>query len=379
MELSPKTPWDLAPDGPAPLTENREADTVVVGGGFTGLALAYHLKRLAPRREIVLIEADRIGAGASGRTGGVLMNGTSSDDYPGTDRAIAAISETIHREGISCELRLPGCLEMDRQGNSNGRPVWNDQGPLAPVGTVAGGDFHPTLFLQGLKSAARRWGVTIAEKSPVIDLSANGRIVLQTPTGRVVAGQAVFATNHQFLKPLQIRCGFTPYNTYAIATERLSPSLLAEIGWGRELPFYTLSLPFLWGRTTLGGRIIIGSGLSTFPKIKAEMLEQLEERFHSLHPALETVKVEYRWWGPISIPHDWTPKILTSPADPSILYLGGYAGHGCALSHLFAERTAAFLAGDATALKEFSWAREAHGTPFDRAIAKIGLKVANYL
>lgn len=359
MENRPRTPWEITGNREPffkPLKGELQAEITVIGGGFTGVALAYHLKCLSPKMQVCLLEAERLGAGASGRTGGILMNGTASDEFPGTDEAVPSLTRTIREEKIECELRENGCHEMDRKGDGKW-PFFEDYGRLRPVNTTAGGDFHPTKYLRHLSQRAAQRGVFFCEDSPVFELKTDGGLEVITAGGVVRADWVVATTNTRLLPLLGIAGELTPYQTYAIASEPVSRETLAEAGWGDERPFYTLSMPFLWGRTTEEGRILIGAGLSPIRKVKAEMLEHLEERFHNLHPAFERVKVEYRWWGEICIPHDWTPKILTSPLHDRILYLGGYAGHGCALSHLFAERVASYLAGNRGALELFRWAR----------------------
>ncbi len=371
MGTDGKNMWDLEKTRFNQFEGMAEAEVTIIGGGLTGLTLACHLKRYAPKKTILLLEADQIGSGASGRSGGILMDGTASDDYPGTDRAVDSLRELIEREAIDCELRTNGCFEMDRQPRWNGeRPIFNDSGRLGPVQTVSGGDFHPQKFVTGLARRIADRGGSLFERSPVVAIDPGPVTQVLTPGGVVKTEWLISATNTDLWQQLKIENQFTPYSTYAIASEPLSRSCLAEIGWGEELPFYTLSLPFLWGRTTLEGRVVIGAGLSPIKKIKVEMLEELEERFHNLHPALQGVSIEYRWWGPIGIPHDWTPKILTSPLHPKILYIGGYAGHGCALSNLFAERTAAYLAGEEGALEIFSWAQSPSPRllPFSRTV-----------
>lgn len=359
MNTVSQTPWSLKETlSFPPLSEEREVDLTIVGGGFTGLALAYHLNRLDPKMRVCLLEAEKMGSGASGRTGGILMNGTASDDFPGTEEAIEAFTKTCQIEQIECDLRMNGCYEMARDGSDKvKKPRWRDEGFLEPVNTVAGGDFHPQKYLNGLVRSVTKRGIPVYEKTPVVMIQREPYLKVITPLASIQTKWLLLATNTDLLSETGLKSEMTPYQTYAIGSEPLSREILHEIGWEEEKPFYTLSLPFLWGRTTVEGRIIVGSGLSSIRKIKAEMFETLTERFHNLHPALENVKIEYHWSGPICIPHDWTPKIRTAPGAPQILYLGGYAGHGNALSQLFAKKVAEWLTGDREALRKFSWAQ----------------------
>jgi glycine/D-amino acid oxidase-like deaminating enzyme len=166
-----------------------------------------------------------------------------------------------------------------------------------------------------------------------------------------------------------------PKLTFAIATAPMSKKKLAEIGLGRQ-PFYTEDLPYLWGRQMKNRRLIFGSGLvpgwgqpapgrsgTRRPSNKAEpvwhgleqvdvrrgeaaeRLRALEKRVRGLHPGLKKVRVTHRWGGPILLTKDFLPVFRTHPKSNRIVVLGGYSGHGVALSVYLGKWAADHLAG----------------------------------
>ena len=122
-------------------------------------------------------------------------------------------------------------------------------------------------------------------------------------------------------------------------------------------PSYTNDLPYLWGRLLHGNRVIFGSGLvdvSNWRELmeidvrsgKAlELLDKLENRVRHLHPALLDVQITHRWGGPILITEDWRPVFELHPRSAKAVVLGGYSGHGVALSVYLGSWAAEFLLG----------------------------------
>lgn len=364
MTPSPSCLWDETQRPPYPaLKSDLEADFLIIGGGLTGLSLANYLARQAPRAKTVLIEARRIGFGASGRTGGVVMPGTAVDLLPGTEKAHLFLENFLKEEGIECELRLHGCWVVSRNEKKN--PLtslkWQDSGRLRPVKQVEGGDVHPGMLLSGLARRAEKKGVLIFENTPAAGLEISGKAAVRTPGGRIRAKNLVLATNAFQLENWEHGARFFALNTFALATEPVSKDLLEQAGWKDERPFYTSELPYLWGRVSRSGRIVMGSGLDRYRENPDErtalsLLDDLERRFHGLHPAFERVKITHRWWGPILMARDRNPRILQAGKDPGVFFIGGYAGHGVAASHLLAYHLARHLTGDPKALESLSWA-----------------------
>ena len=151
-------PWEVdfrPPSLPMP----SKVDFAVVGAGFTGLAAAAWLRLLAPGKSVVLLEAGRIGAGASGRTGGMTLAETAAGDLPGLGDVLAGLKNILAKLGEAsgqrlaeaCELQLHGAWEIGRSGGRADSPIqWKDSGDLRVVNEVPGGTLHPAKLVAGL-------------------------------------------------------------------------------------------------------------------------------------------------------------------------------------------------------------------------------------
>jgi glycine/D-amino acid oxidase-like deaminating enzyme len=144
-------------------------------------------------------------------------------------------------------------------------------------------------------------------------------------------------------------------HTIALATEPLADAVLESIGWGTRTPFYTLDLPYLWGRVTVDGRAVIGAGLIGHGDVEnarvdsaeaRHLFDGLERRIVNLHPALQNVHITHRWMGPLCLTNDSKPLIAAVDADRRVLVATGYRGHGVALSARVGKLLAAVLAGE---------------------------------
>jgi gamma-glutamylputrescine oxidase len=311
-------PWDR--DGPIsvrdPCDIPKRPTVAIVGGGLTGLSTAYHLAKLGVRS--VVLEAGIVADGASGRTGGLVLEGTAVGPLASVDSCVAGLSKLVTAEQIDCGLHLPGCWEIEhRREPSSSTPdlsilPWTDAGKrIAIAKLVAGGTLEPARLTLGLARAAVAAGVSIYENAKVTDIrinypseepsavaatthnpAAEGGDEISRPfdisisvAGEVLhPGWVVIACN-AWLGALLPTPTATPPNephrprsdsmsatvgntpsissclTFACATEPLSQAQLHEVGLDERIPFYTSDRPYLWGRVTNDRRIIFGSGL----------------------------------------------------------------------------------------------------------------------
>lgn len=350
-------PWqiDFAPEA-RPLPD--EVDIAIVGGGFTGLAAAAWLRRLAPEKAVAVLEASRLGAGASGRTGGVALGETAAGDLPGLGDVLGGFAATLEGLGVECELRLDGVWEIARLSARADSPIaWQDAGTLRLANEVPGGTVHPGKLVSGLARAAHQRGAILAEHTPVRAVALGQPLTLELPQGRLRAHQALFATNAQALE-LSGLAGLTqPKFTLAVVTAPLEETALEAIGLGRRKAFYTLDLPYLWGRVMADRGVVFGSGLVHLEDWReldsldiasgepAELVAALERRVRGLHPALGSVEFTHRWGGPILFGNLWRPIFARHPRAPQALVLGAYSGHGVAQSAYLARWAAEALLG----------------------------------
>jgi gamma-glutamylputrescine oxidase len=333
-------PWriDVAPpDLPPP----SRCDVAVIGGGFTGLSSAYHLARRGAR--VALLEARTLGAGASGRTGGIVLEGTAAGPLDGVERCLEALAGVVEAAAIDCDLRLPGCLELEHRVQP-GRlpPVWRDGETWLCVGdTVPGGTVDPGALVGGLARAATAAGATLHEDAAVDAVEAGRPVQVHGPRGTVVADQVVLALNAYTPALLDLPVRLDAALTLGVCTTPLDPAAIAALGLAGGRPFYTLDLPYLWGRTLADGRLLLGAGLvmageraiSDVPLDPdgTASLARLAERIRRFHPALRDVAVRERWGGPIAFTPGRTPVLGRVPGAPQLIVSAGCGGHGIAL------------------------------------------------
>jgi glycine/D-amino acid oxidase-like deaminating enzyme len=395
-----KTPWTIAFRAKGARLPDK-VEVAIVGGGFTGLAAAAMVKRLAPEKSVLVLEAERVGNGASGRTGGMVLAETAAGNLPGLGDVLKHYRKILRELGVKVDLELPGVWELARGPRSmEGKPVhalahspieWNDLGTLRVVKKVPGGSVNPGKVVSGLAKAAQDAGAQISERTVVekLEFANPVRVYVhgQRPGSRgverkvVAVEQVLIATNAGSVELgdelLMGREPAEPKLTFALATARLSKKQLREIGLESGRPFYTVDLPYLWGRLLDDGGLIFGSGLvpgwgesmrdesrkkkaAKFSKEKlwsglervdvragdaAERLASLETRVRGLHPALEKIRVTHRWGGPILITREFMPVFRRHPRSAHVIVSGGYSGHGVALSVYLGARAARVMAG----------------------------------
>jgi gamma-glutamylputrescine oxidase len=379
-------PWGAPPwtvdFRPVPRALPDHVDFAIVGGGFSGLSAAAWLRRLAPGRSVVVLESASLGDGASGRTGGMALSETAAGNLPGLGDVLAGYKKILRALRIRSRLTLPGVWELGRSAPAakgsgpagKHSPInWNDSGELKVVRRVPGGTVDPGKVLAGLARAAENVGAQIVEHAEVRALDFSNPLRLQVRRklrGRILhkeirAEQVLLATNAFSLELSGLQAAAAPKLTFALATAPLSAAQLKALGLGSRRPFYTIDLPYLWGRLLESNSVIFGAGLvpayvgppSSFPlggrSIKnaarnlrrydvhkgeaAARLRWLEDRVRRLHPALANVRITHRWGGPILLTEEMHPlfRWLTPKGHPrskQVMILAGYNGHGVALS-----------------------------------------------
>ena len=378
-----KTPWKVN-FHPATHDLPEQVDFAIVGGGFTGLAAAAWLRKLDPQRSVLVLEAATLGEGASGRTGGLALAETAAGPLRELGDVLAGYKRILRALRVDSGLQLPGVWELGRSSSQKNSPIsWSDSGDLRVVRRVAGGVVDPGRVVAGLARAAEKAGAQIVERAQVrrIDFSNPLRLHAQVGNHRRVkrktiqAAQILLATNGFSLELQDARQPAAPRLTLALATAPLSRKQLKAIGLSPGRPFYTVDLPYLWGRAFAANRIIFGAGLVPTPGSftalfrdshrersranatshlyrfdvrkgeSAERFRWLENRVHQLHPALKSVRITHRWAGPILLTEGMLPIFRTHRRNKNILVLGGYNGHGVALSVYLGKWAAEALLG----------------------------------
>jgi len=323
----------------------REVDFAVAGAGFTGLAAAAWLRRLAPDRSVAVFEAGRIGAGSSGHTGGLALAESAVGDLPGLGDVLRGFRRILADLDVECDLDLRGVYELAHNRALADSPVdWSDGGPLRVAGTVPGGSIDPGKLLSGLARAAHGSGAQIFEQASVEGIKFARPLEMTVAGTPVRANRLLVATNAMSLELGGLAGRAEPKFTLAAATAPLAETDFKALGLGERRPFYTVDLPYLWGRFLPNGAIVFGSGLvhlndwrelNSLDVSKGQaalLMERLIARIRALHPVLRRVRIMHHWGGPMLVAREWRPVFSRHPGLPDAIVLGAYAGHGVALS-----------------------------------------------
>jgi gamma-glutamylputrescine oxidase len=336
-----KSPWHADPGlAHAPLRERVEV--AVIGAGLTGVSAAYHLARRGVG--VALLDAGAVGTGASGRTGGLVLEGTAAGSLDGVASCVDALRHVVDEAEIACDLRLGGVWEVEhRRGPSPCKALWPDGDTMLCIaGTEPGGSVDAGALLRGLALAAHCAGAAIHDHVAVEHIEPGGVTVLRTSAGVVRAEQVVVALGAYVRSLVPLPVSLTPALTLALATAPLSDAALGDMGLGTRMPFYTTDLPYLWGRVVADGRLILGAGLvhpadgdvrslTLADTPVREALCRLESRVRGLHPALARTEITARWGGPIAFRRGAVPIVSRLPESPPVIVCAAYAGHGIAL------------------------------------------------
>jgi glycine/D-amino acid oxidase-like deaminating enzyme len=323
----------------------KEVDFAIVGGGFTGLSAAAWLARLAPKKSVALFEAETFGAGASGHTGGMVLAETAGGDLPNLGDVLAGYQEILQQLEISCDLILPGVWEVARRNSPTPSPIsWSDSGEVRIVKELPGGTVDPGKVVSGLARAAELKGALLFENARVDHVHFEQPLRLSVDGKLLRAQKILFATNAQSLELGALEAKGEASFTLAIATEILTTEQLDVLGFASGKPFYTLDMPYLWGRLLPNNQLIFGSGLVHTEDWRelsildisrgeaAERMANLERRVRGLHPLLENIRFTHRWGGPILFTPDMVPVFARHPRSANAVVLGAFSGHGVALS-----------------------------------------------
>lgn len=349
-------------------------DFAVVGAGFAGLAAGAWLRVLAPGKSVAVLEAGRIGNGASGRTGGLVLSESAAGDLPGLGDVLAGLKKILRKLRVESDLLLPGVWEIAHSDHAersdNERPLkgrspiqWRDfdSREIRVTGTVPGGTLDPGKQVSGLARSAVSLGAVIAENCAVSKIEWTNPPTLHLTGGHLRAEKILLATNALSLEISGLaKSAIQPKLTLAVRTAPMSEKALKEIGLGVRKPFYTIDFPYLWGRVCSDRSIVWGAGLVDAPKSgeledvdvskgqAAEMFASFEKRVRGFHRGLSEARFTHKWGGPIAFRENFRPVFAHHPKSKDGIVLGVFAGHGVALSVYLGAWAAEVLLGRKT-------------------------------
>lgn len=368
----------------APLDGSTDAEVCVVGGGYTGLSAAIELARKG--YSVVLLEAYKIGSGASGRNGGVLGTGQRKDQdelesWLGMDDArkmwqIACDANQLVRDriaefNIDCDLKDGELTLAHRErheeslweyaehlekhyGYTAKRIVKRDEAAdMLGVDTLYGGyvdscagHIHPLNLSIGLARAATELGVNIHEETLAtgIEKQTNG-VTVTTATGDVSAKFLVIACNgylngfHKTPDSYQM-----PINNFILATEPLGEELGRQINRD-DVAVIDTRFVVNYFHNSPDHRLIFGGGENYTPYFPRDIKQFVRKNMLEIYPNLADVKIDYGWGGTLAITMRRMPHFGRD--GNHIYWAQGYSGHGIAMANMGGKMVAEAIMGDA--------------------------------
>ncbi|MDR3368798.1 FAD-binding oxidoreductase [Rhodoferax sp.] len=374
------------PDALPPLQGDINCDVLVVGAGFAGLSAAIELSRRG--YSVVVLEADRVGGGASGRNGGQAIVGYASGQEPfehqlGRDQArlawelslqsIDLIDERIRDFDIDCDwvkgyLHVADSPRKARALLGEMASMARDYGFQAEVFTGAdvqrhiqsplyqasafdtsSGHLHPLKYVFGLARAAQALGVKLFEHSAVTRLDRGASVTGHTAQGSVKAQFCVLAGNYTLpeygpqVAP-DIRARIMPVGTYMIGTEPLDAALCQQlIPSNAAVCDNNFVLDYF--RFSADRRMLFGGRVSYSTQTPANLRTLMAKRMAKVFPQLSAAKVDFLWGGFVDISMNRAPDF--GRLGNNVYYLQGFSGHGVALTGLAGQMVAQAVAGQA--------------------------------
>jgi glycine/D-amino acid oxidase-like deaminating enzyme len=373
-----------SPAGPAraALIESRRSDVVIVGGGFTGLWTALALTDSDPGLRVVVLEAERVGFGASGRNGGFcsasLTHGLANGIRHFPDELailegegvanLRALVAFARENGIDCDLEETGILDVaDRPHQVDEFRAWVDE--AAEWGEVLefmdreriraevhsrlweaglyrkpGRDVlvDPAKLVRGLARVCDERGVTIHESTRVsgVERRAGGVDVRTAGGATVTADHVVVATSAYSAWFQRLSNHFVPVYDYVLVSEPMTPEQRESIGWRRRQGMSDSNNQFHYFRLTADDRILwggydaiynFGNGVGPRFDQRPATFEMLEQQFRAAFPQLARLRFPYRWGGAIDTTSRFTVT-FGQALGGRLTYALGYTGLGVGAS-----------------------------------------------
>lgn len=365
------------------LQGETKADVCVIGGGFTGLSAALNLAERG--YDVVLLEAERIGFGASGRCGGMIGSGQRKDvleleNQFGLERARMLwdfaelakqdIRDRVASHNIPCDLQegqvegihkksycgyaqeladalaerydYPHCRSMSAEET---RSYVNTEDFLEGLWDGQALTIHPLNYALGLAKAAVAAGVRIYEKSRVLGYTRNDPAVVSTENGSVTASFIVLGCNG-YLRKLEPRSAgkIMPINNFMIATEPLGEERARSVINGR-FGVHDTRFVVNYFRMSDDWRLLFGGGENYRRGFPRDIEGFVRPYMLGLFPQLEDAAIDYAWGGTLSVTVNRLPHL--GRHEPNVFFGQGYSGHGISIANFSGRVIAEAIAGTA--------------------------------
>jgi gamma-glutamylputrescine oxidase len=379
-----------------PLSDRVTADVCVVGGGYAGISAALELAERG--YSVVLLEAQRIGWGASGRNGGQVIVGFGSDGECAIERqfsredarrawdvsveGLALLRRRIKRYSIDCDWR-PGYLSLAvKPRKSEALRRWMDHAASAygygyslrwigpdeigdwlatdrfhsAVLDSTSGHLHPLKYCLGLAAAARAAGVRIYENSAVFTIERGAEPVAKTAQGEcrcsfvVLAGNVYLGEYGDEIAP-EVTARIMPVGTYMIATSPMGKERADALM--RERPAASdTNFVLDYFRLTADHRLLFGGADSYSGAAPRDLIARIRANMLRVFPQLADLEVPHAWGGFVDITMNKAPDF--GRLGDNVYYLQGFSGHGIALAGMAGELVARAIAGQAECFDLFA-------------------------
>lgn len=380
------------PERPS-LGADLNADVCVIGGGFTGVNTAIELAQRG--LSVILLEARRIGWGASGRNGGQLIRGIGHDvsgfaKYVGEEgvryleragiESVAVVGERIREHAIDCDLRWGFCElantpaqfaafqgeqeHLAAMGYAHETRLVGPQDMQQVVGStvyagglvdMGSGHLHPLNLVLGEAQVAESLGVQIFEHTEVLELIHGDTVQVRCAGGTVRAASLVLACNAHLdeLEPL-LSGKVLPAGSYIIATAPLPQALASELN-PQNLALCDQKVGLDYYRLSADRRLLFGGACHYSGRDPADIAAYMQPKMLKVFPQLADTAIEFQWGGKIGITANRFPQVGRLQQYPNVFYAQGYSGHGLNVTHWCARLLAeAIRAGHSQGLDIFS-------------------------
>ncbi len=365
------------------LRGEQRADVCIIGGGYTGLSTALHLRERG--YSVILLEANRVGWGASGRNGGHVGTGQRADqatleklvgleDARGLWQlgleAVDTVCDLIDRHAIDCELKN-GNLHVASKAREEGdfreevehlQSVYGYQGARFVdreelAGMTSGQGFHcgildsgarhlhPLNFALGLARAARDCGVQIFEQSRALSYQEGQQVCVRSAAGEVRADYLVLACNG-YLEKLAPRAAgrIMPINNFMLATEALPEELARQLIRDDVSMSDSLFVINYW-KLSADNRLLFGGGENYSSKFPRDIRNFVRKYMLRVYPELENARIDYGWGGTLAITMNRMPDF--SRLSSKVFCAQGFSGHGVPTGTLAGKLLAEVISGSA--------------------------------
>jgi gamma-glutamylputrescine oxidase len=366
-----------------PLAGKHSCDVCVIGGGYTGLSTALHLRQLG--YSVILLEANRIAWGASGRNGGHVATGQRVDQETlekmvGLERArelwrlgleaVDLVCDLIGQHAIDCELKQGNLHVASKPGDIAALPAevehlqtvygydqirFIDSAELADMTSAQGfggatldsgaRHLHPLNFALGLARAALDAGAQLFEGSRVLSYSQGDKVNVKTSRGEVEADYLVLGCNG-YLDKLEPRAAgrIMPINNYMLATEPL-PEATARQLIRDDTSMSDSRFVINYWKLSADNRLLFGGGESYSRRFPADIKGFVRKYMLRIYPELEHTKIDYGWGGTLAITLKRMPDF--GRLGPNVFYAHGFSGHGVPTATLAGKLLAEVISGTA--------------------------------